>query len=56
MTPITHVSRLRHYMTLNISETAKDTAIVVARGGAPIGAGGVMTPTFRGKGGRGDMI
>ena len=32
----------------------KHTAIT--RGGAPIGAGGVMTPTFRGKGGRGDII
>jgi len=34
-----------------LKKTAKDTTIESnSRGGAPIGAGGVMTPTFQGKG------
>jgi len=29
--PLTHISRYRHSLTLNISQTAKDTAIVAIK-------------------------
>ena len=34
----------------NVSRLAGDTAIGLPRGGAPIGAGGVITPLFEAKG------
>jgi len=42
-----HVTKNKNSQGLNV---------ILPRGGALIGAGGVMTPTFRGKGGRGDII
>ena len=36
--------------------TQQSPMVHISRGGAPIGAGGVMTPTFRDKGGRRDKV
>jgi len=46
------------YGSSSIDDIPLSASAIVSRGGAPIGAGGVMTPppTFRGKGGLGDII
>ena len=43
--------------TVGYVSKTEDYDCLLTRGGPPIGAGGVMPPpTFRGKGGRGDII
>jgi len=50
---LTQNSRILRYRLSNFLIKRRHFFRIQSRGGSPIGAGGVMTPTFRGKGGRG---